>query len=313
MSRPIAVPALPRTSSATSGLSFCGIIDEPVAASSGSVTKPNSARRTRGTISSPIRERCAEAGPRTHRGSRGRSPGRRPRRASSARLRSGRRARGRASSRRARPRPAGSAPPARAAWREADEVALEHRCPGEEVVPERDRLRPLQMGVAGQERLGLALRTARGSTSAKAAIAVARLARRRPRRRGGTQPQPGRCASALRGSCGRRAPSRRSSVEWMSSSSGDEGGALLADGGQTGLDLAQLRRRRGARTRAGDARARASPSQSYGRSSASSARRNSSTSGASAAVDACGPEGQTGAPFRARAAASSVSRAAIWT
>ena len=34
--RPIAVPALPRASSATSGLSFCGIIDEPVAANSGS-------------------------------------------------------------------------------------------------------------------------------------------------------------------------------------------------------------------------------------------------------------------------------------
>jgi hypothetical protein len=30
-------------------------------------------------------------------------------------------------------------------------------------------------------------------------------------------------------------------------------------------------------------------------------------------LDACGPEGQTGAPFRARAAASSASSAAIWT
>ncbi len=57
MSRPIAVPALPRTSSATSGLSFWGIIDEPVDAFSGSFTKPNSDVDQR-TISSPIRERC---------------------------------------------------------------------------------------------------------------------------------------------------------------------------------------------------------------------------------------------------------------
>ena len=57
VNRPIAVPALPRTSSATSGLSFWGIIDEPVAAVSGSFTKPNSAV-AQSTISSPIRERC---------------------------------------------------------------------------------------------------------------------------------------------------------------------------------------------------------------------------------------------------------------
>ena len=57
MSRPIVVPAFPRTSSATSGFSFWGIIDEPVDAASGSFTKPNSAVAQR-TISSPIRERC---------------------------------------------------------------------------------------------------------------------------------------------------------------------------------------------------------------------------------------------------------------
>ena len=57
VSRPIAVPALPRASSATSGLSFCGIIDEPVAAFSGSFAKPNSPDDQR-TISSPIRDRC---------------------------------------------------------------------------------------------------------------------------------------------------------------------------------------------------------------------------------------------------------------
>ena len=54
--RPIAVPAFPRASSATSGLSFCGIIDEPVAAASGRRTKPNSVV-AQSTSSSPIRER----------------------------------------------------------------------------------------------------------------------------------------------------------------------------------------------------------------------------------------------------------------
>ena len=60
VSRPIAVPALPRASSATSGLSFCGIIDEPVAASSGSRAKPNSAV-VQSTSSSPMRERCVNS------------------------------------------------------------------------------------------------------------------------------------------------------------------------------------------------------------------------------------------------------------
>jgi len=54
--RPIAVPAFPRTSSATSGFSFCGIIDDPVAADSGSFTNPNS-ELAQSTISSPILDR----------------------------------------------------------------------------------------------------------------------------------------------------------------------------------------------------------------------------------------------------------------
>jgi hypothetical protein len=60
VSRPIIVPALPRTSSATSGFSLCGIIDEPVAASSGSLTNPNSLV-DHSTSSSPIRERCVKS------------------------------------------------------------------------------------------------------------------------------------------------------------------------------------------------------------------------------------------------------------
>ena len=42
------------------GLSFCGIIDEPVAADSGSRTNPNS-EVAQSTISSPIRERCVKS------------------------------------------------------------------------------------------------------------------------------------------------------------------------------------------------------------------------------------------------------------
>ena len=60
VSRPIAVPALPRASSATSGFSFCGIIDEPVAALSGSRTNPNS-EVAQSTISSPILDRCVKS------------------------------------------------------------------------------------------------------------------------------------------------------------------------------------------------------------------------------------------------------------
>ena len=53
------MPALPRTSSATSGFSFCGIIEEPVAAASGRRAKPNSLE-LQSTSSSPIRERCVK-------------------------------------------------------------------------------------------------------------------------------------------------------------------------------------------------------------------------------------------------------------
>ena len=52
----IAVPAFPRASSATSGLSFCGIIDDPVATASGSRANPNSAVVQRQS-SSPMRDR----------------------------------------------------------------------------------------------------------------------------------------------------------------------------------------------------------------------------------------------------------------
>ena len=50
-------PALARTSSAASGLRFCGMIDEPVVKASDSLTKPNCGV-VHSTISSARRERC---------------------------------------------------------------------------------------------------------------------------------------------------------------------------------------------------------------------------------------------------------------
>ena len=49
-------PLLPRTSSATSGFFFCGIIDEPVANASSSSTKPNSCARPEHDLFADARE-----------------------------------------------------------------------------------------------------------------------------------------------------------------------------------------------------------------------------------------------------------------
>ena len=57
MSAPTMRPVLPRTSSAASGLRFCGMIDEPVEKASESLTKPNCGV-VHSTISSAKRERC---------------------------------------------------------------------------------------------------------------------------------------------------------------------------------------------------------------------------------------------------------------
>ena len=50
-------PLCPRTSSAASGLRFCGMIDEPVENSSDSLTKPNGALAQM-ISSSASRDRC---------------------------------------------------------------------------------------------------------------------------------------------------------------------------------------------------------------------------------------------------------------
>ena len=54
---PTTRPILPRVSSAKSGFFFCGMIDEPVAKLSESVTKPNSVVDHK-MISSHRRDRC---------------------------------------------------------------------------------------------------------------------------------------------------------------------------------------------------------------------------------------------------------------
>ncbi len=56
-SDPTTRPVLPRTSSATSGLRFCGMIDEPVENASPTVHQPNS-EEAHSTTSSHSRERC---------------------------------------------------------------------------------------------------------------------------------------------------------------------------------------------------------------------------------------------------------------
>ena len=59
-SDPITRPVLPRTSSAASGLRFCGIMLEPVVQRSGSRTKPKGAD-IQMMISSASRDRCMAA------------------------------------------------------------------------------------------------------------------------------------------------------------------------------------------------------------------------------------------------------------
>jgi hypothetical protein len=53
----MAVPARPRTSSATSGFFFCGIMLDPVATRSSRLAQPNS-DDVHSTSSSPSRDRC---------------------------------------------------------------------------------------------------------------------------------------------------------------------------------------------------------------------------------------------------------------
>jgi hypothetical protein len=92
----------------------------------------------------------------------------------------------------------------------------------------------------------------------------------------------------------------------------DERGALLADGGQPRLDLPELlvgEEPSVAEALRVDEGRLAVVREELGVVGAEELRH----LGRQRRLNACGPEGQTGAPFRARAAASSASSAAIWT
>ena len=66
-----------------------------------------------------------------------------------------------------------------------------------------DRLRPLQVRVAGHRRLRLGVRRGRAARARERGDRQRAPRRPRPRRRAGTPPRPGRSASGRRGSCGR--------------------------------------------------------------------------------------------------------------
>src|SRR5213596_389416 len=144
-SAPVTRPVLPRTSSATSGFFFCGIIELPVAKASGSSTKPNSSV-AHSTSSSARRERCTAEIAAAARNSTAAS-----RSATASTLLAVTRAKPswRATKRRSRGKPAPAS--ARAAVAEARPVARQHLVIGEQVVREEDRLRALEVRVAGEE------------------------------------------------------------------------------------------------------------------------------------------------------------------
>ena len=154
-------PVLARTSSAASGLRFCGMIDEPVVKRSESATKPNCGV-AQSTISSAKRERCTAQIEAAESASSAKSRSateveRVRRRAVEAERLRGRlavdRERGAGKRRRAERR---FVQPL-AAIGEAAAVARKHLDIGEEMMAEGDRLRALQMREARHHRVGMSL------------------------------------------------------------------------------------------------------------------------------------------------------------
>ena len=193
-------PVLARTSSAASGLRFCGMIEEPVVNLS---RQPHEARPAARSRSRSPRRSATDAPPRSTppTASPARSRDRTPRRANWPSA-----GRSRAPSR-WHARSIGNEVPASAAAPSGDSfeplarigkpaaVARRHLDIGQQMMAERDRLRGLQMGEARHHGAGMlqrALRPARAGT---------RPAPRRSRRwcrghRAGNRSRPGRCASA---------------------------------------------------------------------------------------------------------------------
>ena len=170
-------PALPRTSSAASGLRFCGMIEEPVVKASESRTKPNCGV-VQSTISSAKRERCtaqieaaasvSSTKSRSETESSEFAVGRSKPSACRGHVAVDRE--GGAGERRRAERAFVEAPPR---IREAAAVAGEHLDIGEEMVAEGDRLRRLQMREARHRR-----RRRRRAPSRRAPAAARRAARR---------------------------------------------------------------------------------------------------------------------------------------
>ena len=106
---------------------------------------------------------------------------------------------------------------------EAAVVALERRAPGEQVVGEGDRLRPLHVRVAGHEGAGV-LRRELAQRVERVEEGASSLAARPCAARAGGRGRPGRCGCGPRGGCGRRRPcatvSSASTKECMSSAVG---------------------------------------------------------------------------------------------
>ena len=126
-------------------------------------------------------------------------------------------------------------------------------------------------------------RASRARTPSSAALAPRRT---RPRRRAGTPPRPGRCASGRRGSCARlhRAAARSTSARLRRRG---RSSSIAASRSVTSASSSSSRMPAGVQALA---RAGASPATSYGSSSASSARRKAHTSGRELGRDPSGPE-----------------------
>ena len=158
-------PDLPRTSSAASGLRFCGMIEEPVEKRSDSEAKPNCGV-AHSTISSAKRERCVAqiAAAASVSSAKSRSE------TLSSELAVGR---SKPSAWAVAWRSIGNEVPASAAApsghsfmrfpcvRKTPLVAAEHLHVGEEMVAERDRLRALQVGEPRHDALGVLARAQR--------------------------------------------------------------------------------------------------------------------------------------------------------
>ena len=226
VSAPTMRPVLARTSSAASGLRFCGMIEEPVVNLSESAHEAEERRRPDHDLLGEARQMHG-ADRRGRQASPARSRGRRRRRANSPSA--GRSRAPSPSSRRSigKEVPASAAAPSGDSLSraprigEAAAVARDHLDIGEQVMAEGDRLRGLQMREARHHGRGM-LQRLLGERALVGARARRRSRRSRRAPRAGSRSRPGRCASARCAAARPPAPissaSRASTFMWMSSS-----------------------------------------------------------------------------------------------